>query len=374
MPTTRSDQVPVDPDATGVDGLTTEDGASNPLGFDDAMAFLEGDAPPATQQGASESADAPAEAEPGPETEDGDEEGILTAHDMGLHDPEDAQEPEGAAADAVADADADTEDPDASEEAEPAQTGDLDAFVAQVNEKFEDIGAQSPDDVLTELERERASNDIIVDVLDTHPEVMGFFEDVVRANQRGEGVDVSRLAQDHFDTALPDPAEDPEGYRKAVQQRERRNAQRETQAAQRERQLEQVEQQMQQMQQTAQKSIEKVADEYGLEGQRLKRFRQNVANFVNNPDADFAKVLYQGMHFDDLVERAYEKGMQKGRTESVNARKERKSKGNAIPKLSSSRTGSDTPSNASSGEEDLADFAKSLQRNKSTLADLAGLT
>ena len=381
MPTTRSDETAPDPAATGVDGLMEEGEEGNPFGFDDAMAFLDDDVPGATtaseqvgEANANEDTST-ADAEDG----EGDDTGILSAKDMGLHEDAEGDEEGDAPESDAATTEADTETGDTKNDTEgdaadneTAQSGDLDAFVKQVNEKFEDIGAESAGDVVKELEAERRSNDIFVNLIDEHPELQDFIGQIVQADHKGEPIDLSEVAADYFGTGLPDPAENPDAYRKAVQERERRNAQRQIQTNQREQQLDQVERQMQEMQQTAQESIEQVAEEYGLEGQRLQRFRKNVAQFINQPDADFAKTLYQGMHFDQLVERAYEKGMKQGREKAAQSRQQRRNKGNQIPRLSSSRT-NDTP-DTSEGGEDLADFARSLQRNNSrSLADLANL-
>jgi len=359
---TNTDEVQPDPAATDLDGLL---GQGQGISFADALSSL--DAP-----------DAVTETSPDPDEAGTDEGGPNAgASEEGILSPEDDASDAGASdAGAEADPDADEGDTDPDETtaaAEEAGEGAVDAFLESVNKEFEDVRAESPDDVLEELRRERASNDVIVETLDAHPALVGFFEDVIRARNETEGaVDVSTLAREHFNGyEMPDPAEDPEGYRKAVEAQARREAMREAQAGQHEQQMSQVQQDLDTMRETAQQSLKKAAKTHDLEGEALNSFQQRLAEFVSSPSEDFATVVYREMHHDDLIEQAKEEAYTKGKNDATQERRRRRKKGNEVARLSSSQT--NTTSRDDDGEEDLVSFASSLQRTSDPLADLAGM-
>jgi hypothetical protein len=357
-PATRTDKVGVVDGAT--DDLTTLIGDDN-VTFNEAMAALDG-------QGRREEDDA------SEDREHSGEDGIADPDDADeIGNVETVSEASDSAEDAGSDEDsnetaADEDDTDGDVDVDP-----VDSFIEQVNETFPDVEAESPDDVMAELERERRSNDVIVDVLDAHPSLLGFFEDVVRAQTQHDGaVNVDALAAEHFQTAmdLPDPEEDPEGYRDALKEQARREAQRETTQAQRERQLREAQDQLRTMRENAQKSVKKAAKEFDLEGDALTSFQESLADFVNRPDENFARIVYLGMNHGDLVEAAKEDAYKRGKNDAVTERKQRREKSKSIKKLSSSRT--TTSEETSDADEDLVGFAKSLQRQSDPLGDLMG--
>lgn len=366
--------------ATNVDNAELVDGATDNLAdltdsgegttFEQALQSLENemetDVTSEAPESLQEEADSEAVAEESAVEESAAEEPTAEAEDTAK--PEDVDEGEDVDEEEVeADADAvESEEAEDTEEETEAEAPDrVEEFVGTLNETYDDLHVDSLEDVQEELERERQGNDAIVSVIESHPEMQSFLGDVLTEVSQNGTADLDAIARDHFEVDLPDPEEDEEAYREALREREKRRAQRE----QRRQQLRQVEEDMEELAKTAQRSIKTLAEDEELSDSETKQVQRQIADFINNPSEEFAKVIYRGLNFDSILEEERKQAKKEGRNEAIRERREKK-EGDGVAKLRSSDTSEDTTPDSEGEEESPADLAQSLQRRSDPLAEL----
>lgn len=293
-------------------------GEGTGMSFGEAMEAVTGESP-----------DAETEDETDSSSEEGETEAIPESEQEETEKPDDTkdEEPEGE------EDQAETSDTDEEEEEPEQEVDPVDELVNEIESEFDDVQVETTDDVIEELRRERQGNDALVELADHDSRMLDFMGDALKQLQSEGEANLDELASDYFDTDLPDPEEDREAYEKAVRERERRRNQRENSRAE----LERLAQDVKEMADTAETSVEKVIEDEGLEGDEAKAFRKRVAEFVNEPDEDFARAVYLLENHEAIVEQEREEAFKEGKNEGIEERRS-KDKGDGVANLRSSET------------------------------------
>lgn len=272
-------------------------------------------------------------------------------------------------------AEEDEEVTDEEEEEEEPAPDPLKSLYEEINSAFEDVNVSSPEELVAAYRAERESNDTMVGVFESYPELLDVVKEIVTAQKGGQEASLSEIVHKHFSGYFeaPDPAEDPEGYRKYLLQQGRLDAMRENER----RRAAEAEQKAKAAAELADSALQDFAKERGWDDKALAGFREEIAElFAGDPRTglprkDFPAILWRGLHFDEAVKEAEKRGEVKGKTEAHRQHKNRSTKkGDGIAKLRSSRVES-APSEPVDNE--AAQLAKELRSYRDDpLGDLIG--
>lgn len=232
--------------------------------------------------------------------------------------------------------------PDEGEPGAPeAPTFDAAPFV----EAFPDLAGRDAAGIVEALRQERAANDAVLAIVERAPAFGQFVQAVGAAIAAGQTPDLSVLAASVFGApdAVPDYDEDAEGYRAAIE----RQTERRVRAEYERQQQATMEQEVTRYREQAAQSVDALAKAEGWDEGATRRFREQIAAFVDAPPANAAAIIYKGLNAEQLIAEAEARGLAKGRAEGAQVATQKAQKGgDGIARFSGTapapRSGSET--------------------------------
>jgi hypothetical protein len=285
-------------------------------------------------------------------------------------------EEEGQEVEEVEEAEEVAEEEETEEEETEEETPDaFEAAWAEVAEQFTDVIVKTPKDLIEAYALERQSNDAILEVFKAEPAATRIMSALMREVKAGQKPNLISAIRDELGDIeeIPDRDEDPAAYDAYLMEKARREMRREREEEDAKRRQAEIEK----AREVAQSQIDAFAKEQGWDQKRLATFKQEIASFFAGdpatglPKADFARVLYRGMHFEEAVREAEQKGRIQGKTEAHKQQRAKIQKGgDGIKKFSSARVEAKTMTKMSDEERDATELAKQYQRRTNPLAEL----
>jgi hypothetical protein len=194
------------------------------------------------------------------------------------------------------------------------------SLVKAFNDAFPDVGAQTTDDVIAELRNERQANDVIVGILDEHPEVQAFLRSLATP-----GATLAEALAQAFPEAAgaPDREADPDGYAAWLKAQGAREAEQRQQQVR----LREAEAETARVAETGRKSVQALATAQGWDEAATRRFGETIATFVETPPANFAEVLFHGLNHQRLLDEAVQAARTDERNKAIAEMKSKKTTG-----------------------------------------------